>query len=229
MPAETKTNVGDQSAEPDLGARLVDTQREVSVSADAETFLFGRSSQEGGRVHLAISRERKEKLVTQYTSLLSSSQVTIWVDYSGMTVSAITDLRNQLRRYGVELHVTKNTLLKKAVEQCRFPMPEEYLIGPTAVIFLGETIAAPTKALMDFARVNKGTVKIKGGVSHNAILTADQVSELARLPSREVLLAQVLGGLRAPISGLVHVLAGTLRGLLYVLKARAEQLEAPSS
>ena len=178
---------------------------------------------------MAISRERKEKLVTQYTSLLSRSQVTIWADHTGLTVSDISDLRSQLRRYGVELHVTKNTLLKKALEQHSLPMPETYLLGPTAVVFLGETIAAPTMVLVDFARVNKKTFKIKGGVSHHAILTADQVSELASLPSREVLLSQVLGGLQAPISGLVNVLAGTLRGLLYVLKARAEQLEAPSS
>lgn len=178
---------------------------------------------------MAISRERKEELVTQYTSLLSGSQVAIAVDYSGLTVSAITELRNQLRRYGVEMHVTKNRLLKKSLEQCSFPVPEKDLLGPTAIVFLGETIAAPTMVLTEFARVNKRTFRIKGGVSHNAILTADQVSELARLPSREVLLAQVLGGLQAPISGLVHVLTGTLRGLLYVLKARAEQLEAPSS
>jgi len=178
---------------------------------------------------LAISRERKEKLVTQYTSLLSSSQVTIWVNYTGMRVSAISDLRDQLRRYGVELHVTKNTLLKQALEQRSYPTPEEYLLGPTAVVFLGETIAAPAKVLTDFARVNKKTFTIKGGVSSKAILTAKQVSELAYLPSREVLLAQVLGGLQAPISGLVHVLAGTMRGLLYILKARADQLEAPSS
>jgi len=222
--------VGDQLAKPgfDYGVRPVDPQREVSVSADTETFLFGRISQEGGRVRLAISRERKEELVAQYTSLLSSSQVTIWADYSGLPVSAISDLRNQLRRYGVEMHVTKNTLLKRAMEQCSLPAPEEYLVGATAVVFLGETIAAPTKTLTDFARVNKPFV-IKGGVSCNAILTAAQVSELARLPSREVLLAQVLGGLQAPISGLVNVLAGTLRGLLNVLKARAEQLDATSS
>ena len=177
---------------------------------------------------MAISREKKEELVAQYASLFSSSQVTIWTNYSGLTVSKLSDLRNQLRRYGVEIHITKNTLTRRAVEQCGLPTPEEYLVGPTAIVFLGETIAGPTKTLVDFARVSK-EFKIKGGVASNAILTTAQVSELARLPSREVLLAQVLSGLQAPISGLVNVLTGTLRSLLYVLKARAEQLENASS
>lgn len=177
---------------------------------------------------MAISREKKEELVAQYTSLLSDSQVTIWADYSGVPVSAISDLRNQLRRYGVEIHVTKNSLLKRALEQSDFPLPEEYLVGPTAVVFLGETIAPPAKTLADFSRTTK-EFEIKGGVSGNAVLTADQVRELAYLPSREVLLAQVLGGLQAPIFGLASVLAGTLRSLLYILKAHGQQLEEATS
>ncbi len=177
---------------------------------------------------MAISREKKEELVAQYASLLSSSEVTIWTNYSGLTVSKLSDLRNQLRRYGVEIHITKNTLTRRAVEQCGLPTPVEYLVGPTAIAFLGDTIAGPAKTLVDFAGASK-EFKIKGGVTGNAILTTAQVSELARLPSREVLLAQVLSGLQAPISGLVNVLAGTLRSLLYVLKAHAEQLENASS
>jgi len=133
-----------------------------------------------------------------------------------------------LRKQGAEIHVTKNTLLKRATEKSGLPMPEEFMTGPTAVTFLNEAIAGPTKVLMDFARTNKEFV-IKGGITSNAVLTAAQISELASLPSREILLAQVLGGLQAPITGLVNVLAGTLRSLLYVLKARAEQLEQTSS
>ena len=177
---------------------------------------------------MAVSREKKEKLVEQYVSLLSSSQVTVWADYSGLGVSTLGGLRDQLRKYGVGMHVVKNTLLRRALEQVGLPIPEEYLVGPTALVFLGETIAAPARALTDFARVNK-EFEIKGGLTANAILGPAQVDDLASLQSKEVLLAQVAAGLQAPISGLVNVLAGTFRSLLYVLQARARELEGVSS
>jgi large subunit ribosomal protein L10 len=177
---------------------------------------------------LAISRKKKEELVAQYVTLLTSSQVTIWADYSGLRVAALSGLRDQLRKYGVRIHVVKNTLLRRALEQVGLPMPEEYLEGPTAVIFLEETIAGPARIVTDFARSSR-EFEIKGGLTASTILAQAQVDELAHLQSRDVLLAQVLAGLQAPISGLVNVLAGTLRGLLYVLQARAEQLEGASS
>ena len=108
-------------------------------------FILARLSR-GGRVHLAISREKKEQLVAQYAGLLSSSQVAIWTDHSGLTVSRLSDLRNQLRRQGAEIHVTKNTLLRRAIEECDLPMPEEYMTGPTSIAFLGEAIAGPARA-----------------------------------------------------------------------------------
>ena len=177
---------------------------------------------------MAISRQKKEELVAQYVTLLTNSQVTIWADYSGLRVSTLSGLRDQLRKYGVRMHVAKNTLLRRALEQVGLPMPEEYLEGPTAVIFLEESIAGPARILTDFARANK-EFEIKGGLTASAILARSQVDELAHLQSKDVLLAQVLAGLQAPISGLVNVLAGTFRGLLYVLQARAEQLEGASS
>ena len=177
---------------------------------------------------MAISRQRKEEFVAQYAELLSKSQVSIWADHSGLSVAALTDLRSKTRPYGATIRVTKNTLLKRAIEQCGWPIPDDYLIGPTALVFLGEEIAAPSKALADFAKENKEFV-VKGGLSAKGVMTAAQVSDLASLPTKDVLLAQVLGGLQAPITGFVNVLAGNLRGLVNVLKARSEQLEGASS
>lgn len=177
---------------------------------------------------MAISREKKEELVAQYVSLLSGSQVSIWADYSGLSVSELSDLRSQLRKHGVKMHVAKNTLLRRAIEQVGLPIPEEYLVGPTALVHLGDTIAAPAKIVTDFARAHK-QFEIKGGLTSGKILARAQVDGLARLQPREVLLAQVLAGMQAPISGLVNVLAGTFRGLLYALQARAEQLEGATS
>lgn len=177
---------------------------------------------------MAITKEKKEDLVAQYTDLLSRSRAMIFTDYRGLKTAEVSDLRNKLREADSRYHVTKNRLLRLALQNAGQPVPEELLTGPVAVSFcLGE---APTtaKILVDFAKDSK-ILTIKGGILSGRIIDAQDVEALANLPSREVLLAQVLAGLQSPISGLVTVLSGPIRGLLTVLKARSEQLEGAST
>ena len=172
---------------------------------------------------MAISKQTKERLVTEYSEKLSASEATIWTGYQGLTVSEINDLRNRLREKGAEFHVIKNSLIRRALQGIGYPIPDEHLDGPTAICFCGQDIAGAAQMLVD-ARRTHAALSIRGGLTKTVILGGEGVTRLASLPSREILLGQVLGTIQSPMRGLVTVLNGSLRGLLTVLKARADQL-----
>lgn len=177
---------------------------------------------------MAISREKKEELLSWYTDLFSRSSAAILTDYRGLTMGDITQLRNKLREIQGEYHVTKNRLVKLALKEANLPVPEDLLEGPTATGFCFEEVPAVARVLMDFSKESKILV-IKGGLLGDRIISADQVTALAELPPREVLLAQVLGTIQGPAGGITRAIAGSIRNILYVLKARVEQLEQQSS
>ncbi len=177
---------------------------------------------------MAISREKKEALVNQYVDLFSDSEALIMADYRGLTVANITRLRRKVREGGSSFQVVKNTLLGIALQKAGLPVPSEMLEGPTAIGFCQGDVSSTAKALLDFARDTK-ILQIKGGLLGSRVLDAEQVSSLADLPSREVLLAQTLSGLQSPLAGFLSVLNGTLRGMVYVLQARIDQLQEQSS
>lgn len=174
---------------------------------------------------MPVSREEKEQQVARLTEQFSSSEVIVWADYRGLTMPRLTELRRALRPHQAEFHIVKNTLAELALQRAGLPVSEEMLSGPTAMSVLSGDIAAAARALTEFAAANRELV-IKGGQARQRLLSAEEVSNLAALPSREVLLGQVLGGLNAPVAGLVNVLAGTVRSLLNVLQAQARKLEA---
>ena len=122
----------------------------------------------------------------------------------------------------------KNRLMKYALEEAKLPVPEDLLEGPTAIGFCFEEAPAVAKVLVDFSKESKILV-IKGGLLGDRIISADEVTSLAELPPREILLAQVLGTIQAPASGITRAIAGSIRSVLYVLKARVEQLEKQAS
>jgi len=177
---------------------------------------------------LAITKKKKQELVAQYTDLLSRSQATILTDYRGLTATEISGLRNKLREVDSQYHVIKNTLFRLALQNVGHSVPEELLVGPVAVSFCLGEIPPSAKTLVDFAKDSKVLI-IKGGLLSGKAVGVEDIQALASLPSREVLLAQVLAGMQSPISGLVTVLSGPIRGLLNVLKARSEQLEGASA
>ena len=177
---------------------------------------------------LAISKEKKQELVKNYAEQFSRSQAAILTDYRGLPVTEINRLRNKMREAGSGYHVVKNRLVKLALREAGLPVPEELLHGPTAIGFCYEDVIAPAKVLTEYAKESK-VLTIKGGILGERVIDVQAISSLADLPPRDVLLAQVLSGVQSPIAGLVNVLSGTLRGLVTVLKARADQLEADSA
>lgn len=177
---------------------------------------------------MAVSREKKEKLVSWYTDLFSRTRAAILTDYRGLTMAEINQLRNKLRETQSEYHVTKNRLVKLALKEAGLPVPEDLLEGPTATSFCFEEVPAVAKVLVNYSKESK-TLVIKGGLLGDRIISADQVTALAELPPREILLAHVLGTIQAPASGVARALAGSIRSILYVLKARVEQLEKQAS
>jgi len=177
---------------------------------------------------LAISRERKKELIDQYVEMLSQSRGVILTNYRGLTVSQIESVRNKLRELNSPYHVVKNTLLRQALEQSGVSVPEQVLTGPLAVSFCYDELPATAKVLIDLAK-NIDALQVTGGLMGQRVVDAEGVKALAALPPREVLLAQVVGGFQAPISGLVSALSGILRSFVYVLQARKEQLEGSGS
>jgi len=174
--------------------------------------------------------EKKNK-VAELTDKLGRSRATVLTAYQseslgeGLDMQTITSLRRQLQEVGGDYHVVKNTLFKLALEQASYPMPDEKaLTGPTAVAFCYGEAVEPLKRLVDFARATP-LFAIKGGFFEGRALTAADVVSISSLPPREVLIAQVVGGIQVPLSGLVNVLAGPIRGLATVLEARKKQLE----
>lgn len=177
---------------------------------------------------MAISREKKERLVSWYTGLLSRSQAAILTDYRGLTMADFNQLRNKLREIQGEYHVTNNRLMKLALKEANLPVPEDLLRGPTATGFCFNEVPAVAKVLLDFSKESK-ILTIKGGLLGGKLISTEEVTALAELPPREVLLAQVLGTIQSPASGVVQAVAGAIRGIVYVLKARVEQLEQQTS
>lgn len=172
---------------------------------------------------MAITKERKRELVAQYTELLGRSRAVILTDYLGLNVAQITRLRNQIREANGAYYVTKNTLVRLALEQAGLTVPDEWLEGPTAMGFCFDQVPFIAKVITDFANETQ-ILTVKGALLGERAVDAAQVRALANLPPAEVLRAQILGALTAPMSGLVGALNGLLSGLVGVLDARGEQL-----
>ncbi len=178
---------------------------------------------------MALTRQEKERMLQEYADKLQRAQVVIWADYRGTTVPQLQELRGQLRPCGAEAVVVKNTIMRLALERLGLPVSTEVMAGPSAVALVYDNVPAATKVVTTFASANEHVFRVKGGMAGGRVISVADVAALSTLPSREVLLARVLGSMQAPISGLVGTLAAVMRGLMNVLNARAEQLEgAPS-
>ena len=161
--------------------------------------------------------QAKQEAVEVVTSKLRESATTVVVDYRGLNVSQVTELRKQLREAGVEFQVLKNTLLRRSAEAAELTDLNEILTGPTAIAFSGEDAVAPAKILNDFAKKNDA-LELKGGVVEGKVVSASEIKALAELPSREGLLSMLLSVLQAPV-----------RNFALAVKAVAEKDEQQSA
>jgi large subunit ribosomal protein L10 len=168
-----------------------------------------------------VNREEKARVIEELAEKLKGGSV-VFVDYKGMNVAQSTRLRARSRESGVEFVVAKNTLTQRAANQAGVEGISEYLVGPTALA-LSEDPVVSAKLMAEFSD-EIGTFELKGGLlDGDQVVDAEGVVALSRLPEREQLIAQVVGGIQSPIAGLVNVLNSTIRNLAVVLNQVAEQ------
>lgn len=167
----------------------------------------------GGTMSDVINK--KKQVVEEIKGKFKESQTTVFVDYRGLDVAEVTELRKNLRDAGVDYKVYKNTMTRRAIADDEVALEElnDLLVGPTAVAFSKEDVVAPAKILHEFAKDHE-ELEIKGGVIEGEIASIEQIEELAKLPNYEGLLSMLLSVLQAPV-----------RNFAYATKAIAEQKE----
>ena len=166
--------------------------------------------------------EAKQAIVQEIADKMKNAQGTVFVDYRGLNVEEVTELRKKARENNIDYKVYKNSMMRFAAKEAGVEGLLDVLVGPTAIAFCEDDPVAPAKLINDFAGEHKA-LEIKAGVVEGKVLDVAGVKELAELPPREVLVAKVLGGLNAPISGFANVLNANLKGLVVALNAIAEQ------
>jgi len=186
----------------------------------AKTFFL-----KGGECPLAITKERKEEVLSQYADWMKRSQAVILVEYTGVKMKDLDNIRAKIREAGGEFHVVKNTLARRAFSDNGMEFPSDYLAKSTAVSFAFTDPASTAKALTD-ATKGLESIKVKGGFMSGKALNAAQVKALANMPPLPVVRAQLLGVLQAPAGKLVRTIAEPARGLAAVLKAFSEKANA---
>lgn len=164
----------------------------------------------------------KKEIVSELSTKFKEAKAMVLADYRGLTVEQDTELRSALRKAGVEYKVVKNTMTKFAADQNGLEGLDPFLNGPTALALSTTDPVAPAKVLSDYAK-KYDKLELKVGVVEGKVIDLAGIKALAELPPKEVLIAKVLGGFNAPISGFVNVLNGNIRGLVVALNAIAEQ------
>lgn len=164
----------------------------------------------------------KVAAVKEITADLTSTDVYYFVDYRGLTFAEATELRARLSKAGASFKVVKNTLAKIAAADAGIEGIDDLLKGPTAIAYCHGDPVQVAKTIQDFIREKKKAA-VRGGKLQRSLLTATDVEKLSALPGREQLIAQLVGTIAAPLSGLANVLNGPIRGLVVVLGQVQEQ------
>ena len=172
-----------------------------------------------------LTREEKEKMKDEIAEALKQAELIVVTDYRGLNVDMINNLRGRLRNEKCRFRVTKNTMNKWACREAGFEQLEEFFEGPTAIAYADEDPVGAAKVLNEFSKEYEALV-VKGGILSGQLISTQRIKELGEIPSREILLAKVVGGFQAPIQGLAGVLQGTLGQLVYTLDAVRKQKES---
>ena len=171
-------------------------------------------------------KEQKAEQVEVLTEKLRKAKVALLTDYRGLTVTQLQELRGRLRTGDVEYRVVKNTLARRAAEAAGVPDLQSELEGPVAIAFGYDDLSLPSKLINEFVRATRLKLDIKGGLVEGRVFTPDQVKQLADLPSRETLIAQLMGTLQSPVGQLVGIMQTPVQQLVGVLDAYKTKLEA---
>jgi large subunit ribosomal protein L10 len=170
-----------------------------------------------------MNRDQKAAVVDEIAGQIEAAQAIFAVDYRGISVSQIAELREKLRESDTRFRIVKNSLSERAADKAGAEALRPLLEGPTALALVGGDAALAAKALNDTARALNNLIEFKGGLMDGSVLSADEVRAIARLPSRDVLNAQLVGTIAAPLSGLVRTLNALIAGLAIQLQSIADQ------
>jgi large subunit ribosomal protein L10 len=174
-----------------------------------------------------VNVAEKHAVVERLAARIRDSETMIVADYRGLTVAQVAEVRGQLRETGTSFHVAKNTLARIAAQQADKPDLAELFQGPTAIAFVEDDVAAAAKKLAELARRTR-LLAVRGALVEGRSLSPDEVRQLAELPPRDVLRAQVVGAVASPVQGAFNVLSAPLREFVavldqYIAKRQAEE------
>ena len=168
------------------------------------------------------TKQQKTDIIELLNKGFKGSKAVVFANFQGLTVAETEELRNLCRDENIKVFVAKKTLVKKAFEQAGYDVDPKIFEGGIATFFGADDEVAPAKIVNTFAEKHT-VVKIFGGLLENKFIDVDFVNNLAALPSKQELFTQLVGSINAPVSGLVNVLTGNLRGLIQVLSAYKEK------
>ena len=172
-----------------------------------------------------MSRQKKAQIIDRLQEAFSKCSVGILTNYRGLSTPEVTILRRKLMESGAEYKVVKNTLARFAAQRAGREDLVSSFEGPVAIAFGYGDITEPAKILADYIRTSKASLSIEGGFLGDRLLTEEDVMTLSALPSRELLIARVVGRMQSPISALAGCLVTPVRRIMGVLQARIQQLE----
>ena len=173
---------------------------------------------------MAISRARKKELVEQYAAQFGQATNLFVVDYKGVSVPEVTELRARVRKSGASYMVAKNTLIRRVIDGTSLEEIKDYFQGPTAIAY-GEDPVSLAKVLTDFSK-EVPAIEFRGGLVDGQAVAASDIKAIASLPSRQELLAQLVFLLQSPITSFVRTLAALPRGLVVALDQVRQKKEA---
>ena len=172
---------------------------------------------------MAITKEKKEQIVSDIQNKLQKSIIAVLTDYRGLSVSDISELRKELREKGIDYKVAKNTLYLKSLKNLGVEIDKSVFQQPIAMAFGYEDEVDPPKILNDFSKKHEN-LEIIGGIADGKYIPREYIINLASLPSKEELYARIVGSIASPLRGFISVLQGNLRGLVSVLNQYKDKL-----
>jgi large subunit ribosomal protein L10 len=172
-----------------------------------------------------MKKEEKAQNIDMLHQEFTKASIGILTDYRGLKTPEVNGLRRKLQESGGDYKVVKNTLAVKALEKLNHPEMKTIFIGPIAVAIGRGEVQDTAKVFTDYVRTSKISLTVKGGFMGEKLLTSSDITALATLPPKSVLVAQIIGGMKSPLYSFVGVLAAPMRNLQGVLQARIKQLE----
>jgi large subunit ribosomal protein L10 len=169
-----------------------------------------------------MNRDQKSAVIDEIADQIQAAEAIFAVDYRGISVTEVADLRTRLRAADASFRVVKNSLSERAADKAGMETLKPMLVGPTALTLVQGDAALAAKALNDVAR-QLNLLEFKGGLLNGSVLTGDDVRSIARLPSREILYSQLVGTVAAPLTGLARGLNALITGIAIQLQAMADQ------